>query len=133
MMKHPRSPAKATQHGAFILEALVSVLLLSIGLISLMMMATQAASQTGQAKFRNDASYLAGELIGEVWTSPAPSAFNTSAWQTRVSNLIPGGDGSGTTITPSGSGAMVSIVITWPDKKTNTTHQYLTTAQVQQQ
>lgn len=118
-----------TQTGSFVIEALVSVLLIGVGLVGLMIMAAQASNQAGQSKFRNDASYLAGELIGEMWvSSSSPATFNTGAWQTRVGNMIPGGTGAVTT-----SGNQVTIDISWPDRKEASTvrHHYRTSAQIE--
>ena len=120
---------RRTQSGMFVIEALISVVLIAIGLVGLMIMAAQAANQAGQSKFRNDASYLAGELIGEMWTSSAaPSGFSTTNWQTRVAGLIPGGTGTVTV-----TGTQVAIDISWPDHKEGNSvrHHYRTTAQIE--
>lgn len=117
------------QSGMFVIEALVSVLLIAVGLVGLMIMAAQASTQAGQSKVRNDASYLAGELIGEMWVSASsPGAYNTSAWASRLSSAIPGA-----TATVSATGNKVDIDISWPDKKEGSSvrHHYRTSAQIE--
>ena len=110
------------QSGSFIIEALVSVLIFMVGLIGLMGVSAQAVNQVSQSKYRNDASFLADELLGEIWvstgTSPAAAylgSANYTAWQARVSSILPGGTGTVTLNTPSAN--MLTLVITWPDAK----------------
>lgn len=75
-----------TQSGSFILEAMISLLLFAVALIGLLGLSVQALNQVGQSKARNDASYLAGELLADMWVS---STVNVSTWATRVQSLIP--------------------------------------------
>ena len=120
--------SRQRQSGSFILEALVSLLLFSIGLIALVAVSSQAVNFVGQTKARNDASYLAGELIGDMWVSAGnPSTFDTTAWTTRVQSVIP----SATTTVTVTNNTSVRILITWPDKKdASAIHQYDTTANI---
>lgn len=123
---------RKTQSGSFLLEALISVVIFATGLIALMGMTAQAVNQVGQSKYRNDASYLAGELIGEMWvSSDNPHDFDTGLWLARVrSGILPGGDATVTVTNVTTTGAMVGIDITWADKE-NVTHHYVTTAQIE--
>ena len=124
-----------TQSGSVVIEALISALLIVVGLIGLMTMAAQASNQVGQSRSRSDASYLAGELIGEMWVSSrSPYDFVTtpdpaySAWVGRVSTVIPGAT---PTISASTTSKLVNIVITWPDSKNQgIQHHYETTVEI---
>jgi type IV pilus assembly protein PilV len=115
------------QRGSFIIESLVSVIIFAIGLISMIGLATQALNQVTQTKARNDASYLAGELVGDMWVSAsAPSAFNTTPWVARVASALPSGQATVTV-----AGTQVDITITWSDSKNEgVRHQYQTTTQI---
>lgn len=134
------------QRGSFILEALISIVIFAVGMISLMGMSAQAVNQIGQTKYRNDASYLAQELIGELWVSAnAPSAFDYTAWKARVAAALPGGAGvvgdapvAGDAEYPLGcknpgtgkpSSDRVCIKITWADKESDE-HFFVTTTEV---
>ncbi len=138
--------AKRSQRGSFILEALISIVIFAVGLIALMGMSAQAVNQVGQTKYRNDASYLAEELIGELWVSAsAPKDFDYDAWTARVAATLPGGtaivgdapvdgdpeyplgckdDGTGKP-----TGTRVCIRITWADKESDA-HFYVTTTEI---
>lgn len=115
------------QRGSFIIEALVSAVIFAIGLISMIGLATQALNQVTQTKARNDASYLAGELVGDMWVSAStPSAFSTTAWAARVAATLPSGVGTVTV-----TGTQVDITITWTDTKNDgVRHQYQTSTQI---
>lgn len=81
------SATRRRQAGSFIIEALVSLLIFMVGLLALIGLVGQSLNQVGQSKARNDASYLAGELISEMWVN---SSVNITTWGTRVQALIPG-------------------------------------------
>ncbi len=118
---------KRQQRGSFIIESLISVVIFAVGLISMIGLATQSLNQVTQTKARNDASYLAGELVGEMWVNAAlPSAFNTAPWVTRVAAALPNGVGAVTV-----AGTQIDITITWTDtKNAGVRHQYLTSTQI---
>jgi len=79
------------QQGSFIIEAIISLILFAVGLISLMSLSAQALNQVGQSKARNDASYIAGELLAEMWVS---SSVDLTAWTTRLQTVLPEATGT---------------------------------------
>ena len=119
------------QAGSFIIEAMISLVLFAVGLITLVGLAVQSLNQVGQTKARNDASYLAGDLIGEMWVSAStPAAFLGTAdygrWTTRVTATLPAGVGAAVV-----NGNQVAITITWTDSKNSAVgHQYVTTSEI---
>jgi type IV pilus assembly protein PilV len=87
-MKQPKITIQtAKQSGSFIIEAMISLLLFAVGLVGLMALSAQSLNQVSQSKARNDASYIAGELIAEMWVS---ASVNLTTWQTRLDSVIPG-------------------------------------------
>ena len=123
-MKHAMTkPASIKQQtGSFMIEALVSVLIFMIGLIGLMGVSAQAVNQVSLSKYRNDASFLADELIGDIWIStgsnPAAAylaSTNYTAWQARVASNLSGGVGTATFNSPATN--MLTVKITWTDIK----------------
>ena len=55
------------QRGSVLLEALISVLIFSLGILALVSMQTAAARSTIDAKYRADAAFLANQIIGSLW------------------------------------------------------------------
>ena len=58
---------KRTSGGSVLLEALVGILIFSIGILALVAMQAESIRNTTEAKYRNDASYLANQIIGRMW------------------------------------------------------------------
>jgi type IV pilus assembly protein PilV len=108
------------------------VVIFSIGLIALVGISAQALNQVTQSRARNDASFLASELIGEMWVSPStPAAFNATTWLARVRDPanLPGGDA--VLQFDAADPTKVTITISWSDRKeAGVRHQYITTAVV---
>lgn len=55
------------QRGVALLEALIAVLVFSIGILALIGLQGFAVSSTAAAKYRADAAYLAGRIINRIW------------------------------------------------------------------
>jgi type IV pilus assembly protein PilV len=123
------------QRGSALLESLVALVIFSLGVIALMGLQANAAHRLGDTKYRFDASFLANELIGEMWASPSSIAtFNCgdpctttantqlTAWLARVQTVLPGVylDGSPGSQTPGvvvvsdpSVGNQVTITLRW--------------------
>jgi type IV pilus assembly protein PilV len=81
---------KSTQTGSVLLEALIAVLIFSLGILALVGLQAAMIKNTGAAKFRTDASYIAQKRIGEMWADPGNLAAYVEA-NTDISAMIPGG------------------------------------------
>jgi len=67
------------QAGVILLEALIAILVFSLGILSLVALQTTSIQLTSDAKYRTDASLLAGKLIGQMWASGGtPTTLKTS-------------------------------------------------------
>ena len=101
MKKHATLPNK--QAGAMLLEALISILIFSIGILAIVGLQAQSIKNAGDAKYRVDASLLANDLIARMWSSDRTqttlqSNFQTSGpeymkWLTDVDSTLPGVSG----------------------------------------
>ncbi|MEQ1883299.1 MAG: hypothetical protein ABL878_20285 [Burkholderiales bacterium] len=83
------------QSGVMLIEALIGLLIFSMGILALVGMQATAVSQVTDAKYRSEAAYLADRMIGEIWVNrgtnvPALSA----AWATDVGNALPNATGA---------------------------------------
>lgn len=92
------------QHGVMLLEALIGILIFSIGILALLGMQAVAMSTTIDAKYRSEASFLANEIVGVMWGDPANlSDYATAScaatprctdWLARVQALLPNATGA---------------------------------------
>jgi len=71
MMRLPpaRRAIPAAQCGSFLLEALISVLIVAFGILGLIGLQARALQNIDDAQFRGEAAYLANGLLGQMWLS----------------------------------------------------------------
>ena len=96
-----------SQAGVMLIEALIGILIFSIGILALIGMQGQAIRNTTDARYRSEAAFLATEVVGRMWIDIANLAkfdkdyAGTFAarddWATKVSVTMPGVDLAGAT------------------------------------
>lgn len=64
-IKYVRRPNK--QKGVMLIEALIAILVFSLGILAMVGMQAVALGHTSQAKYRADASFAANKLFGLMW------------------------------------------------------------------
>jgi type IV pilus assembly protein PilV len=74
------------QHGMFLIEALISILIFSLGVLGMIAMSGKAVSAQSDAQFRTEASNMADEIAGQIairvnrtGATPAAIAANIAA------------------------------------------------------
>lgn len=112
------------QRGVMLLEALISILIFSIGILAIVGLQASSIKMTSDAKYRSDANLLANRLIGRMWLASSSPTFandfstNGSEYQTWVDNdvaaalPIAGISNPAVTITQSGVAAAVTTYST---------------------
>ena len=95
------------QKGSILLEALIAILIFSMGILALMGMQATAINTVSESKYRSDAGFLANQIIGQIWADRANLASyacnpctttgtgnaETRTWATEIQNgalLLPG-------------------------------------------
>ena len=92
------------QDGSVVLEALISILIFSIGILAIVGLQAAAIKNVASAKYRTDASLLANQVIGQMWVSnktnaalvnnfSSPAGANYVAWANIVAQGLPGVSG----------------------------------------
>jgi type IV pilus assembly protein PilV len=69
MATHIQHPGK--QKGVMLLEALIAILIFSIGILALVGLQATSISMSSDAKYRSTASMLANQMIGRMWNDIA--------------------------------------------------------------
>lgn len=67
-MKYRHSALRA-QSGVMLIEALIALLIFSVGVLGIVGLQSTAAKVSGDARYRSEAALLANELIGRMWAS----------------------------------------------------------------
>lgn len=103
------------QAGFTLLEALVSIVIFSVGILGLVGLQARAMQYSVDADDRNRAALLANELVATMWSHKTPNlpAPTLGAWQARVGNAGQGGLPNGVGSVSVGSGGLVAVTITW--------------------
>ncbi|MEE8253990.1 MAG: hypothetical protein V3S58_00090, partial [Nitrosomonadaceae bacterium] len=60
-----RIKLRKEQRGAMLLEALIAILIFSMGILALMGMQVTAINTVSESKYRSDAGFLANRIIGQ--------------------------------------------------------------------
>jgi len=116
-----RPPRRRAQRGVALIEALISILIFSFGVLGLMGLEARAITFSVDAEDRNRAAVFASEIASTLWLSGSISAgattANINAWNTSVkaANSPQTGLPNGTVaVTPvAGTTNAADIVITW--------------------
>lgn len=70
--------AKTQQTGSVILEALIAILIFSIGILALVGMQATAIGNVADAKYRSTSGFLANQIVGTIWATRV-GAINANA------------------------------------------------------
>ena len=132
--------SKRGQRGVMLLEALIGILIFSIGILAMVAMQGLAIGYASDAKYRTDASFLANELIGQIWLDrpnlanyayPGGSSPALTNWVAKVNNYLPGAGANAPTVAVNAATGEVDITIRWqPPSSTSGAHNYRTVARV---
>lgn len=121
--------------GVMLIEALIAILIFSIGILAIVGMQGVAIKTVTQSKYRSEAAFLANEVLSQMWADtpnlatydfpqgaavPAP----LTGWKARVDSRLPGTTDPNMAPTVAvtnvnAQGATVQIVIWWrlPEEK----------------
>ncbi|MDO8596026.1 MAG: hypothetical protein Q7R45_05325 [Sulfuricaulis sp.] len=146
-----------SQRGSMLLEALIAILLFSMGILGLMGLQAIAIKNTADAKYRTEAAFLANQIIGQMWTENpnnllqyahnpttagtcsfgggASGNANVTAWLGNASTLgtVAGNLPGATSVRQQiivGAGNLVTVTVCWQGPQEAAPHNYVAVAQV---
>lgn len=116
--------------GVMLIEALVAILIFSVGILAVVGMQSVAIQNVTDAKYRSEAAFLAGELLSQMWAdTPNLAAYayagsgapplRLQSWVDRVDSRLVGTTGAGgvppiVSITADATlGTIVQITVRW--------------------
>ncbi len=130
------------QQGSVILEALIAILIFSIGILAIIGLQAASVSNSAAARYRTEASLLANQVIGQMWVGDnanlatnfaSPGGANYLAWASSVAQTMPGVALSPlyrptVTFAGGGTGNTVTVTVFWRQAGESAAHQYAATA-----
>lgn len=129
------------QAGVMLLEALVAILIFSVGVLAIVGMQATAIQDVGEAKYRSDAAFLANHIIADMWGNSGNLAGYAYAgsgsvpallqnWVNTVQSRLPGvnvASGKNLPIVALGANNTVTVTVRWQaarDVSQNAAHSY---------
>ena len=103
-----RSISQSSQKGVVLIEALIAILIFSMGILALVGLQAAMIKNTTENKVRADASFAAQEQLGRIWTGDHANLANFVG-ETDISDRLPNGKA---TITV-GARGLVTATVTW--------------------
>ncbi|WP_091194217.1 type IV pilus modification PilV family protein [Formivibrio citricus] len=70
MKRHNKFINHSSQNGVALLEALIAILIFSIGILALVGLQASVIRSTTDAGFRSQANYIAQQELGKLWADP---------------------------------------------------------------
>lgn len=119
----PRPLRAAHQTGVMLLEALIALLIFSLGILAIVGMQATAIQDMGEAKYRSDAAFLTNQILADMWSN-SPQLANYSFagagappallmnWLSTVQNRLPGATAYPPIITV-GANNTVTVTVRW--------------------
>lgn len=101
-------PAQSSQQGVVLVEALVAILLFSIGVLAVAGLQATMVKNTSESKFRADAAYVAQKRIGELWTAPNGLPADGGPPSSSAAAALPNGQ-----VIVARSGVQYTVTVTW--------------------
>ena len=120
----PRRSGPTTQAGVMLLEALIALLIFSVGILAIVAMQATAVQDLGESKYRTDASFLANQVIADMWANSANLAdyeWDGSGaapavladWVSTVNKRLPGTAKYPPTIQRDPATNAITVTVSW--------------------
>ena len=132
---------KSGQVGVVILEALIAIVIFSIGILGLVGALSTSVNNASDAQYRTEAAFLADTLVAQMQLAKptsgtdarstdflSPSGTKFTDWQSRVTSgatALPGASLTANNPTVEFVGKIVTISIFWQTKSSTSRHQYV--------
>jgi type IV pilus assembly protein PilV len=109
------------QSGVALLEALLGILLFSIGILAVVGLQAVAVRTVADSQYRMEAAFLANDIVGQIWAnrgnlslyeySGGTAGAVLSPWVKKVEGTLPGAADNPPTIEVDGS--VITVTVRW--------------------
>lgn len=140
----------ANQRGSMMLEALIAILIFSMGILAIVGMQAASVKQASDARYRIEANFLVNQVIGQMWVSnrtPAILQANYAtggpaytAWLADVQATLPGASGANAPLItivpvpginpPNTATSQVTVQVFWVAPGETVPHNHLAITQI---
>jgi type IV pilus assembly protein PilV len=126
---HKTLPLGSAQQGAVLLEAMIAILIFSMGVLAIVGLQAAMIKNTADSKYRAEAGFIAQQELGKLWANgPDPvSLKNFVPPNSDISTLLP----SGTLTVVQPTVGQFVVTVTWQQPGSGETqHTFTTTARI---
>ncbi|MEO8417315.1 MAG: prepilin-type cleavage/methylation domain-containing protein [Methylophilaceae bacterium] len=123
---HSLQQGAKSQQGVVLLESLIAILIFSMGILALVGLQAAMIKSTSDAKYRAEATFIAQQRLGMMWSDPGNLADYVEA-STDISALLPNGT---RTVTLPAAGGEVSVTVTWQQPGQADVHNFTANARI---
>jgi type IV pilus assembly protein PilV len=88
-MRQTNLSSPSTQHGVVLVEAMVAILLFSVGVLAIAGLQASMLQNSADTKYRTEASYLAQQVVGQMWVAPTIASYVSA--DVDITSQLPGG------------------------------------------
>lgn len=132
------------QKGAVLLEALIAILIFSMGILAMVGLQAAAVSAVSEAKYRSDASFLANQIIGVMWAkrgslgtfacsagcTTANGNADTQTWVANAQSQLPGVTDAANQPRITVTGTQVTVQVFWQAPQTTAQRNHIAVAYI---
>ena len=136
------------QGGSGLIEALISLVTISIGILGMIGMQAALLAENGESRVRMQAGFFATSILGMAAANPenvgcfivnstqtvaCPStdaATQAATWNTQVSNVLPNSAAVPPQVAYDGTSGQLTVTLRWRINGDTTVHNYIATTQV---
>jgi len=128
--------------GIVMLDALIAIVVFSIGILGMVHLQASAVQLAADAKYRTDAAMLADQIIGQMWgddpttlsTTYGAASTKYQNWAKVVSNTLPGITATNVPTITFGANNLVTVTVKWQPPKGSSNdpnaHSYVSITQI---
>ncbi|HUW26605.1 MAG TPA: prepilin-type cleavage/methylation domain-containing protein [Gallionella sp.] len=124
MNRQKTGSSKAAQQGVVLVEAMIAILIFSMGVLAIVGLQAAMLKNTADSKYRADASYIAQQQIGLMWSEPDNLPADGSTTVTDISAVLPGGS-----LSVIRDGVQFTVAVTW-EQPGEAPHNFTTIASI---
>lgn len=118
-LRRRNRPAARGQRGVMLVEALVGLLIFSIGILALIALQAVGIRENNEAAYRSAASFVVDRIIGDLWAANTANLTTFAGTYSATSKATEPWSKSVTAALPAGSaevvvtGGSVTVTVTW--------------------
>ena len=118
---------KSAQQGVIMIEAMVAILIFSVGVLAIVGLQATMVKNTADSKYRSEASYIAQAKVGQMWADPDNAASYVTATPLDITPTLP----NGTLAVAQPAAGQYVVTVTWLQPGPNqSTHNFTTTVRI---